>query len=276
MSSSASSSAPSSASSSGPFTVLITGASSGIGAELARQSAALGHHLALCARRTDRLDALAAEITAAHPSVTVRTYALDVTDADAVREVFRTADADARAAGGSGLDRVVANAGLGQGRPVGSGRPSANQRTATTNVLGVLAQAEAAMELFRAADGGRGAGHLVLISSVTALRGNRRSMATYGATTAFVANLGEALQSELVTAGSPIDVTVILPGYIRSEMNEKVEQNTPFMVSTQRGVRSILAAVEARRRKAYAPEWPWRPISWLLKVVPLRFLSKLM
>jgi short-subunit dehydrogenase len=101
-------------------------------------------------------------------------------------------------------------------------------------------------------------------------------MATYGATKAFVANQGEALQSELVTAGSPIDVTVILPGYIRSEMNEKVEQNTPFMVSTQRGVRSILAAVEARRRKAYAPEWPWRPISWLLKVVPLRFLSKLM
>jgi short-subunit dehydrogenase len=253
------------------FTTLITGASSGIGAELARQSADLGHDLALCARRTDRLDALAAEITTAHPAVTVRTYALDVTDADAVREVFRQADADL-----DGLDRVVANAGLGHGRPVGSGRPSANQRTATTNVLGVLAQAEAAMELFRAADDGRGAGHLVLVSSVTALRGNRRSMATYGATKAFVANLGEALQSELVSAGSPIDVTVVLPGYIRSEMNEKVEQNTPFMVSTRRGVRSILAGIEARRLKAYAPEWPWRVISWLLRVVPVRFLSKVM
>ena len=57
----------------------------GLGAELARQSAALGHDLALCARRTDRLDELATEITASNPSVTVRTYALDVTDARRTR-----------------------------------------------------------------------------------------------------------------------------------------------------------------------------------------------
>ena len=53
-------------------TILITGASSGLGAEMARQFAALGHDLALCARRTDRLEELATEIAAAHPDVARR------------------------------------------------------------------------------------------------------------------------------------------------------------------------------------------------------------
>ncbi|MDN5582088.1 MAG: SDR family oxidoreductase [Corynebacterium sp.] len=248
------------------FTTLITGASSGLGAELARQSAAAGHDLALCARRTERLDALAAEIAASCPAVTVRTYALDVTDPDAVREVFQRADAEAP------LDRVVVNAGLGKGRKVGSGKPEANRETATTNVLGALAQAEAGMEIFRA----RGAGHLVLVSSVTALRGNRKAMTTYGATKAFVASLGEGLQSELMVSGAGgIDVTVLLPGYIRSEMNEKVEQKTRFMVDTETGVRSMMAAIEARKRRALVPGWPWRLIGPLLKVLPLKVVSKL-
>ncbi|MGP9722786.1 SDR family oxidoreductase [Corynebacterium sp. AOP40-9SA-29] len=248
------------------FTTLITGASSGLGAELARQSAAAGHDLALCARRTERLDALAAEIAASCPAVTVRTYALDVTDPDAVRSVFQRADAEAA------LDRVVVNAGLGKGRKVGSGKPEANRETATTNVLGALAQAEAGMEIFRA----RGAGHLVLVSSVTALRGNRKAMTTYGATKAFVASLGEGLQSELLVSGAGgIDVTVLLPGYIRSEMNEKVEQKTRFMVDTETGVRSMMAAIEARKRRALVPGWPWRLIGPLLKVLPLKVVSKL-
>ncbi|MEY8566924.1 SDR family oxidoreductase [Corynebacteriaceae bacterium 7-707] len=249
------------------FSTLITGASSGLGAELARQSAALGHDLALCARRTGRLDELSAEIAASCPGVTVRTYALDVTDPDAVHRVFRQAEDDAD----GGLDRIVVNAGLGKGRKIGSGHPEANRETATTNALGALAQAEAAMEIFRA----RNSGHLVLVSSVTALRGNRKAMTTYGATKAFVANMGEGLQSELLAAGIPVDVTVLLPGYIRSEMNEKVEQKTRFMVDTETGVRSMMAAVEARRRRALVPGWPWRLIGPVLKVLPLKVVSKL-
>ena len=69
-------------------TILITGASSGLGAEMARQFAALGHDLALCARRTDRLETLRAEIAAAHPGVRVEVRALDVNDHDAVFRVF--------------------------------------------------------------------------------------------------------------------------------------------------------------------------------------------
>ena len=70
-------------------TILITGASSGLGEEMARQFADLGYDLALCARRTERLEALQAEIAAAHPDATVEIKALDVNDDDAVFAVFK-------------------------------------------------------------------------------------------------------------------------------------------------------------------------------------------
>ena len=142
-------------------TILITGASSGLGAEMARQFAARGHDLALCARRLDRLEELRAEILAAHPGRRVEVRALDVTDDDQVFAVFRAfRDADARRR----IDRVVVNAGLGKGAPLGTGGYAANRQTAMTNFVAALAQSEAAMEIFRAQD----AGHLVMISSMSA------------------------------------------------------------------------------------------------------------
>ena len=92
-------------------TILITGASSGLGAEMARQLAARGHDLALCARRTDKLDALREEIRSADPGRRVEVRALDVTDDDQVFEVFRGFRADFRT-----IDRVVVNAGSARGR----------------------------------------------------------------------------------------------------------------------------------------------------------------
>ena len=132
-------------------TILVTGASSGLGAEMARQFAALGHDLALCARRTERLEELRAELLAAHPGIRVAVRPLDVTDTGAVFDVFR----DFHAELGS-LDRVIVNAGLGKGQPLGTGRFDANLQTAQTNFIGALAQCEAALEIFRKAN----AGHL--------------------------------------------------------------------------------------------------------------------
>ncbi len=126
-------------------TTLITGASSGLGAEMARQLAARGEDLALCARRLDRLEALRDEITARHPGRRVALRALDVTDADAVPRVFDELRTEL-----GGLDRVVVNAGLGKGAPLGTGRADANRETAVTNFVAGLAQVEAAMTGFRA------------------------------------------------------------------------------------------------------------------------------
>ncbi|WP_338749597.1 SDR family oxidoreductase [Janibacter alittae] len=250
------------------FTTLITGASSGLGAEMARQFAALGHDLALTARRTDRLDALKAEIATAHPQRRVETYALDVTRDEDVTAVFEQAKGDL-----GRLDRVVVNAGLGKGAPYGKGSHYANRETLVTNVLGAAAQTEAAMAIFREQQ----AGHLVLVASITALRGMPKSMTTYGASKAFVASLGEGIRSEML--GKPdldIDVSVLYPGYIRSEMNEKVEQRTKFMVDTDVGVRSMVEAIEARKPKAYVPAKPWVVIGAAMKTLPLPVVRKLL
>ena len=72
-----------------------------------------------------------------------------------------------------------------------------------------------------------------------------------------------------------LDVSVIYPGYIRSEMNEHVQQRTRFMVDTETGVRAMVAAIEARRTTAYVPAWPWVPIGVAMRVLPLSVVRRL-
>ncbi|MEU6591702.1 SDR family oxidoreductase [Streptomyces sp. NPDC046881] len=246
----------------GKGVVLVTGASSGLGEEMARQFAALGYDLALCARRTDRLDLLAQEIRSA-TGRRVATTGLDVTDSVAVASVFHAFAQDFGA-----IDRVVVNAGIGRGAPIGTGRSDANLATAMTNFVGALAQTEAALEIFRR----QSRGHLVLISSMSALRGMRRSMTTYAATKAGLASLAEGLRSENIRG---LDVSVVHPGYIRSEMNAHVVQKTRFMTDTETGVRAMVEAIEKRRTKAYVPAWPWAPIGIALKALPLSVVRRL-
>ena len=244
--------------------ILITGASSGLGAEMARQFGALGHNLVLTARREDRLKTLQEELTAKHPGISVILHRLDVTDHEQVFEVFRAAEAELD----GGLDRIIVNAGIGKGAPLGTGRFDANRETAMTNFVAALAQAEAAMELFRA----RNAGHLVFISSISALRGLPKTVTTYAATKAGLASLAEGLRMELL--GKPITVSTIFPGYIRSEMNEHVA-NTPLIVDTVSGVRAIVAAIEAEKAKAYVPPWPWSPLARVMRFAPLPLLKRM-
>jgi short-subunit dehydrogenase len=249
-------------------TILITGASSGLGAEMARQFAALGHDLALCARRTERLEELKAELEGEHGGTRVALRALDVNDHDAVFETFRSfRDELGR------LDRVVVNAGLGKGARLGTGRFDANLATAMTNFVGALAQTEAAMEVFRAQE----AGHLVMVSSMSALRGMPGSITTYAATKAGVASLAEGLRADLygTKLQKTVKVTVLYPGYIRSEMNDKVDQGTPLMASTEKGVRAMVAAIEKEVADACVPPLPWAALAPVMKHAPLPVLKRL-
>jgi short-subunit dehydrogenase len=250
-------------------TILITGASAGLGAEMARQFAAAGHDLALCARRLERLEELRAEILAAHPDRRVEIRALDVNDDDQVFEVFRAFRSDF-ARDGRTIDRVVVNAGLGKGAPIGTGGYAANKETAMTNFVAALAQSEAAMEIFRA----QGTGHFVMISSMSAMRGLPKSMATYAATKAGVAHLAEGLRNEF--HGKPIKVTVIYPGYIASEMNDQIASEQPLMVSTEKGVRAMVDAIEKEKASACVPPLPWAPLSVVMKHAPLPVFKRLM
>jgi short-subunit dehydrogenase len=243
--------------------ILITGASSGLGEEMARQFAAKGHDLALCARRLERLSALRAEILAKHPDRIVVVRQLDVDDHDAVFTVFRDAAAEL-----GGLDRVIVNAGIGKGAQIGTGRFDANRQTAMTNFVSALAQCEAGMEIFRKAS----AGHLVVISSMGALRGLPRALTTYAASKAGLAALAEGIRADVL--GSGIVVTTIYPGYIASEMNDQVAQKTPMMSDTPTGVRAIVRAIEREPAHAKVPPWPWIPLSVVLRHAPLRVIRK--
>lgn len=246
---------------------LITGASSGLGEGMARHLAASGHDLAITARRVDRLEALKAELEAAHPGVRVSVHALDVNDHDAVFRVFGEA-----AAALGGLDRVIVNAGLGKGGRIGTGRFAANRETAMTNFVAALAQAEAAMEHFYE----RQSGHLVLISSMSAMRGMPSSMTTYAATKAGVAHLAEGIRSDLIgRKGHDIKVTTLYPGYIASEMNAQVEQEQRLMVDTETGTAAMVKYIEKEVVDAAVPAWPWAPIGQVMKHAPLSVVRKL-
>ncbi len=240
--------------------IIITGASSGLGEGMAREFARRGRALGLAARRLDRLQALAAELEPDARRVAVR--ALDVTDVESVPVVFGELADEL-----GGVDRVIVNAGLGKGAPIGTGKAAANLETVQTNLVGALAQAEAAMELFRA----QNHGHLVLISSISAVRGLPRAQAAYAASKAGVSALGQGLQAEL--AGSPIVVSVILPGYIETDINRGV--NTRMMTDTESGVRAMVAAIEAEPRRAEVPSWPWKPVAAALRYLPDRLSAKL-
>ena len=148
------------------------------------------------------------------------------------------------------IDRVIVNAGMGKGASLGTGYFKANKQTAITNFVSAIAQCEAALEHFRA----QNSGHLVMISSVSAVRGFRRAMTVYAATKAAVTSLTEGIRMDLL--GTPIRATTIHPGFIRSEINEKVEK-VPFLVDTETGCRSILKAIEKEGANYYVPGWPW-------------------
>ena len=241
--------------------IFISGASAGLGEGMARRFAALGRDLALAARRTDLLQALQKELLAAHPGIRVVTSAMDVDDADSVATVLPEL-ADRL----GGLDRVIVNAGIGKGASIGTGKAWANRATLLTNVLGSHAQCEAAMELFRS----QGAGHLVLISSVASIRGMRGTRTAYGASKAALNSLAEGIRSDV--HGSQIKVSAILPGYIETDIN--VGRRGLFTVGLDKGVKALVDVVEREPARGYVPEWPWRPVARLLRVLPLSVVRR--
>lgn len=241
--------------------ILITGASSGLGAGMARAFAARGRDLALCARRTDRLEELKAELLQRHPGIRVAVAELDVNDHERVPAVF-----GALAEEIGGIDRVIVNAGIGKGAVLGSGKPWANKGTIETNLVAALVQIETALEMFKRQGPGSG-GHLVLISSVLGNRGVGGVKAAYAASKAGLSSLGQSLRAEYVRG--PIAVTVIEPGYIESEMTARTA-NTMLMVDNATGVAKMVAAIEKEKGRAIIPGWPWVPLVAALKVLPPR------
>lgn len=243
--------------------VLITGASSGLGAMMARKFAFLGYDLAICARRLERLDALKTELQKQY-GIKVLTKALDVTVYDDVFKIFE------EFAGEFGkLDKIIVNAGIGDSRVIGHGRFNINRATAETNFIAALAQCEAAMQIFRR----QNSGHLVVISSMSAIRGLPRHLTTYAAAKAGLAHLAEGIRADILKEKLPIHVSTIYPGYVRTDLNIGAKY-LPFEVEEEEGADVIIKAIEANVQEAFVPLWPWLPIGLGMKYLPLRLITK--
>jgi NADP-dependent 3-hydroxy acid dehydrogenase YdfG len=243
--------------------ILITGASSGLGEGMAREFAAMGRNLALCARRIETLETLKTELLAANPGITVHIRALDVDNHAQVFEVFRAFQQDFGT-----LDRIIVNAGVAHGAKVGTGRFTENAKTAQTNFVSALAQCEAAVEILRE----QNAGHLVTVSSLSAMRGLPGSIAVYAATKSGLAALTEGIRVDMLN--KPIKVTTLYPGYILTPLNEEIK-NAPFRVDVTTGCKAMVKAIEREPDEACVPGWPWTPLAWLMKRLPLRVIAKM-
>lgn len=186
--------------------VLITGASSGIGAGIARELAPTGAKLMLGARRADRLQALAEELNAAGGSV--RTQALDVTDR-AQMQAFASA---AREAWGR-VDVIVNNAGVMPLSPMASLKVEEWDRMVDVNIKGVLYGIAAVLPEMTA----RGSGHVINIASIGALS-VVPTAAVYCATKFAVRAISDGLRQE----SRALRVTCIHPGVVESELADSI------------------------------------------------------
>jgi NADP-dependent 3-hydroxy acid dehydrogenase YdfG len=205
-----------------PRTAVVTGASSGIGAATARRLAETGFHVVLTARRTDRLEALAKELTAQGRSVSAHT--LDVTDRAAVDAFAASLDAHPP------VHVLVNNAGGAIGtEPVATADPADWQAMYEVNVLGVLNVTQALLPALTAS----GDGTVVVMSSTAGL-------ATYEGGGGYVAAkhgahvIAGTLRLEL--SGCPVRVIEIAPGMVRTE---------EFSLTRYRGDAERAAAVYA-------------------------------
>lgn len=188
-------------------TVLIAGASAGLGAGFARTLAAQGAQVVLGARRHERVQALAAEVGASALAVS-----LDVTDEASVMAAFDAAERDFGPVHG-----VVCNAGTGTGGRSTDVPVAGLRQVLDTNLLGAyLVAREGAKRMIAAGSRNSGLGRIVLIGSITAEQ-NGTGDAMYAATKAGIAHLTRQFAREWVRQG--INVNCLQPGWIPSEIN---------------------------------------------------------
>src|SRR3954454_16333911 len=181
-----------------PGVLLITGASTGIGAATARQAAEAGWKVVVSARSEDKLEELAGEIGG-----DVLAQRCDVTDfSDQERLVAATLDRFGQ------IDAVFANAGFGAKRGFLAEAPEFWREMVLTNVLGVAYTIRATLPHIRE----RGSGHYVITSSVAGRRALPGSL--YSSTKWAVTGMGESLRQELRAADSRVRVTVVEPGMV--------------------------------------------------------------
>ena len=240
--------------------VFITGASSGIGAALAKRYAGQGARLGLVARRQSNLAQLAAGLP--HPE-RHRIYALDVTDHAAL-----AAAANDFIAALGGADVVIANAGISQGTLTEYAEDLAVfERIVATNLLATAATFAPFIATLKAqARGGSRSCRLVGIASVAGIRGLPGAEA-YSASKAGVISYCESLRVELKTSG--VKVVTIVPGYIDTPMTQVNDYRMPFLMPPEKFAANAVAQIDAGSSYRVIP-WQMGAVAKLLRLLPNR------
>lgn len=243
--------------------ILITGASSGLGEAIAIAASGAGRHLWLTGRDDARLAAVAEACRAKGATVTAEV--LNVLDAAAMADYVARADAVAP------LDLVIANAGISGG--TGSGGESEEQAREIfdVNLTGVLNTIHPVIARMKR----RRHGQVAVMSSLAALRGFPGAPA-YSASKAAVKVYAEALRGTLAADG--IGVSAICPGFVKSRMTAVNDFPMPFLMEAEDAARIILNGL---RRNQTVIAFPW-PMYWMvsfLSILPpaltVRLLSRL-
>jgi short-subunit dehydrogenase len=243
--------------------VVITGASSGIGAALAHEFANRGYNIALCARRIEKLESLKNTLSEKHSNITVITAALDVNELDTVPTVL----SEIKSSLGN-LDIVIANAGITGVRRTGSGDLTVDKSILQTNLFGAIATVDAAVAIFRE----QGFGHIVGMSSFSAFRGIPGS-AAYSASKAALTNYLQAVGTELYRK-KDIKVTVIHPGFIRTEIDDNIDK-FPFVIDADKAARTMVNAIEKGKSDIVVPSWPWAILRSVMPKLPESVVAKI-
>lgn len=231
--------------------VFITGASSGIGAALARHYAAQGAQLGLTGRDQTRLETVAASL-----ATDCATYVVDVRDAVAMQQAAQ----DFLGKFGT-PDIVIANAGVSRGTLTDHAEDTpAFRAIIETNLLGLVHTFQPFMQAMRQA----GQGSLVGIASVAGMRGLPGAGA-YSASKAAAISYLESLRVELASSG--ITVTTICPGYIKTPMTDVNTYPMPFLMDADVAARKMACIIAHKRRYAILP-WQMALVGRLMKLIP--------
>ncbi|MBA2589982.1 MAG: SDR family NAD(P)-dependent oxidoreductase [Alphaproteobacteria bacterium] len=240
-------------------TILITGASSGIGAALARAYAGAGVTLLLWGRDEKRLDAVAVDCRARGAVVAIQVF--DLRDAAGFAGLLAEAPA---------LDIAIFNAGLGGSAPadVLAETPEAARALAEVNFTAPVVGAN----VIAGAMAARGAGHIVLVGSIT--ESFPLPMApTYAATKAGLKMFAEALGIRMARHG--VKVTLVSPGFIDTPMSRKVIEPKPFLISAEAAAAIIVRKIEAGARTIVVP-WQFAVIRGFANLLPRALLRAIL
>jgi NAD(P)-dependent dehydrogenase (short-subunit alcohol dehydrogenase family) len=237
--------------------VLITGASSGIGAALAEVYAARGARCDLVARRLAALEIVRLGLVEPDRH---RVFEADVRDAPALAAVAQRSMAD-----GEVPDVVIANAGISAGTDTADPRDlAAFGRIVDTNLLGVVATFAPFLAAMKAAPPIEGGRRLVVVASVAGIRG-LPGAAAYSASKAAAIAYAEGLRIEL--RGSGIRVVTLAPGFIATPMTLHNPYRMPFLMPVDRFARRAVDAIASGRSFVVLP-WQMAWVARLLRILP--------